>query len=68
MVRKENILPMAKIRITQVKSRIGSTKRQKRTLDALGLRKLNRSVEVENTPQIMGMANKVRHLVRIEEK
>jgi len=68
MVRKENILPMAKIRITQVKSRIGSTKRQKRTLDALGLRKLNRSVEVENTPQIMGMVNKVRHLVRIEEK
>ncbi|KPK80792.1 MAG: 50S ribosomal protein L30 [Bacteroides sp. SM23_62_1] len=59
---------MAKIRITQVKSRIGSTKRQKRTLDALGLRKLNRSVEVENTPQIMGMVNKVRHLVRIEEK
>jgi large subunit ribosomal protein L30 len=59
---------MTKLKITQVKSRIGSTKRQKRTLDALGLRKLNRSIEVENTPQIMGMVNKVRHLVRIEDK
>jgi large subunit ribosomal protein L30 len=59
---------MTKLKITQVKSRIGSTKRQKRTLDALGLRKLNRSIEVENTPQIMGMVNKVRHLVKIEDK
>jgi large subunit ribosomal protein L30 len=58
---------MAKIRITQVRSRIGSTKRQKRTLDALGLRKMNRSVEVESTPQILGMVTKVRHLVTIEE-
>ncbi len=58
---------MAKIKITQVKSRIGSTKRQKRTLDALGLRKLNKTIEVENTPQIMGMVNKVRHLVNVED-
>ena len=58
---------MAKLRITQVRSRIGSTKRQKRTLDALGLRRLNKSVEIENTPQIMGMVNKVRHLVKIED-
>ena len=58
---------MAKIKITQVRSRIGSTKRQKLTLDALGLRKMNRTVEVESTPQILGMITKVRHLVTIEE-
>ena len=58
---------MAKIKITQVRSRIGSTKRQKRTLDALGLRKMNRTVEVESTPQILGMVAKVRHLVTVEE-
>jgi large subunit ribosomal protein L30 len=49
---------MAKIRITQVKSRIHCTKRQKLNLDALGLRKLNATVEHEATPQIMGMINK----------
>ncbi len=59
---------MAKIKITQVKSRIGSTPRQKRTLDALKLLKMNRSVEVEATPQILGMVEKVRHLVEVEEK
>ena len=58
---------MAKIKITQVRSRIGSTKRQKRTLDALGLRKMNKSVEKEASPQIMGMIDKVRHLVNIDE-
>lgn len=58
---------MAKIKITQVRSRIGSTKRQKNTLDALGLRKMNKSVEKEASPQIMGMVDKVRHLVNIEE-
>lgn len=58
---------MAKIKITQVRSRIGSTKRQKRTLDALGLRKMNKSVEKEASPQIMGMIEKVRHLVNIDE-
>lgn len=58
---------MAIIRITQVKSRIGSSKRQKRTLDALGLRKMNSTVEIESTPQIIGMVKKVRHLVNIEE-
>jgi large subunit ribosomal protein L30 len=62
-----NIQNMAKIKITQVRSRIGSTKRQKSTLDALGLRKMNKSVEKEASPQIMGMINKVRHLVNIEE-
>ena len=58
---------MAKIRITQTKSRIGSTARQKRTLDALGLRKMHKTVEVETTPQIIGMVNKIKHLVRVEE-
>lgn len=58
---------MAKIKITQIRSRIGSTPRQKKTLDALGLRKMHASVEVENTPQVLGMVDKVRHLVKIEE-
>jgi large subunit ribosomal protein L30 len=58
---------MAKLKITQTGSRIGSTKRQKATLDALGLRKLNKTVEHENTPQIQGMVKKVMHLVKIEE-
>jgi large subunit ribosomal protein L30 len=57
---------MAKIKITQVRSRISSTARQKRTLDALGLTKMHRSVEVEATPQILGMVNKVKHLVNVE--
>jgi large subunit ribosomal protein L30 len=58
---------MAKIKITQIRSRIGSTARQKKTLDALGLRKMNRTVEVEGSPQVLGMVRKVNHLVKIEE-
>ena len=58
---------MAKIKITLVKSSIGSTKRQKRILEALGLRKLNASVEHEASPQIVGMVNKMNHLVKVEE-
>jgi large subunit ribosomal protein L30 len=57
---------MAKIRITQVKSKNGKPERQKRTLQALGIRKLNHSVEHEATPQILGMVVKVRHLVTVE--
>ncbi|HEX2920345.1 MAG TPA: 50S ribosomal protein L30 [Bacteroidales bacterium] len=57
---------MAKIRITQVKSRNGKPERQKRTLDALGIRKLNHSVEHEATPQILGMVTKISHLVKVE--
>lgn len=56
---------MAKIRITQIKSTIDRPKNQKLTIQALGLGKLNRSVEVENTPQIAGMVNKVSHLVTV---
>jgi large subunit ribosomal protein L30 len=58
---------MAKIKITQVKSGIGSTKRQKATIVALGIKKMNYSVEQEVTPEIMGMVNKVKHLVKVEE-
>jgi len=58
---------MAKIKITQVRSKIGSDKTQKATLIALGIKKLNRSVEHTVTPQIMGMVNKVQHLVIVEE-
>jgi large subunit ribosomal protein L30 len=58
---------MAKIKITQVKSKIGSDKTQKATLIALGIKKLNHSVEHEVTPQIMGMVSKVKHLVIVEE-
>ena len=58
---------MKKIKITQVKSIIDRSERQKRTMAALGLRKLNASVEVEATPQILGMVTKVNHLVKVEE-
>ncbi|MCL2072835.1 MAG: 50S ribosomal protein L30 [Marinilabiliaceae bacterium] len=56
---------MAKIKIKQVRSRIKTTKRQKATLDALGLRKMNATVEHEDTPNILGMVAKVRHLVTV---
>jgi large subunit ribosomal protein L30 len=58
---------MAKIKITQTRSRIGSNKRQKGTLDALGLTKLNKTVELEGSPQVLGMVNKVHHLVKVEK-
>ena len=58
---------MKKIKITQVKSGIDRSDRQKLTLKALGLNKLNASKEVEATPQILGMVKKVTHLVKVEE-
>jgi len=58
---------MATIKVKQVKSRIKCPIDQKRTLDALGLRKLNRTVEHEVTPSILGMIEKVKHLVSIEK-
>ena len=58
---------MAKIRIKLVKSGIDRPERQKRTLKALGLTKMNRTVEVEATPQIKGMVSAVNHLVQVEE-
>ena len=58
---------MKKIKITQVKSGIDRSDRQKLTLKALGLKKLHASKEVEATPQILGMVKKVNHFVKIEE-
>jgi large subunit ribosomal protein L30 len=58
---------MAIIKIKQVKSRIGVPKDQKRTLDALGLKKTGRVVEHNENPAILGMVRKVRHLVSIEK-
>ncbi|SIT14653.1 LSU ribosomal protein L30P [Filimonas lacunae] len=58
---------MKKIKITQVKSAIDRPERQKLTLQALGLNKLNSSKEVEATPQILGMVTKVSHLIKVEE-
>jgi len=58
---------MAKIKITQVKSGIDRSERQKLTLKALGLNKMNATREVEATPQILGMIRKVHHLVTVEQ-
>jgi|TARA_B100000497_G_C7684935_1_gene414945 large subunit ribosomal protein L30 len=58
---------MAKIKITQKRSVIGRSGRQKATMDALGLRKINATVEVEGTPQILGMVRKISHLVEVVE-
>lgn len=58
---------MAKLKVTQVRSSIKRTERQKRTLEALGLRKIGQTVEHEDTPNIVGMINKIKHLVSVEE-
>jgi len=58
---------MAKVIITQTRSTIDRPERQKKTIQALGLGKINRSVEVELTPQIAGMIDKVNHLVSVKE-
>ena len=57
---------MAKIKVTKVKSAINRTQNQKRTLEALGLKKLGQVVEHEDTPNILGMIKKVNHLVSVE--
>ena len=57
---------MGKVKITQVRSIIDQSKRQKATIKALGLRRINHSVEKELTPQIEGMIKKVEHLVEVE--
>ena len=56
------------IRVTQVRSPIGRPKDQRATLVGLGLNKLNRSRELENTSAVRGMVNKVKHLVRVQDK
>ena len=58
---------MAKLKITQTKSRIGASAQQKKNLDALGLRKMNQTVEHEDSAIILGMLDKVKHLVKIEK-
>ena len=58
---------MAKLRITWIKSGIGYTQDQKRTLKALGFHRLNQSVTQEDRPSVRGMLNKVKHLIRVEE-
>ena len=57
---------MANIKITQIKSVIDRSERQKLTMQALGLKKINHAVEVEATPAIIGMVRKVNHLVAVE--
>ena len=57
---------MSKIKITKVRSVIGRPERQKRTMEALGLRKMNQVVEMNATPEILGMVRKVNHLVKVE--
>jgi large subunit ribosomal protein L30 len=56
-----------RLRVTWVKSSIGYIKRQKATIQALGLKRLGQTVEQEDTPVIRGMVNKVSHLVKVEE-
>ncbi|MDO5606990.1 MAG: 50S ribosomal protein L30 [Capnocytophaga sp.] len=58
---------MAKVRVTQIRSSIKRQKNQKLTLEALGLRGIGKVVEHEATPNILGMINKVKHLVSVEE-
>ncbi|MEM9546698.1 MAG: 50S ribosomal protein L30 [Bacteroidota bacterium] len=58
---------MKKLKVTQVKSVIDRSKKQKDTMIALGLRKMNQTVVKDATPQIVGMLTKVKHLVNIEE-
>ena len=58
---------MAKLRITQVRSAINRLERQKRTIRALGIRRLNQTVVHEDTPQLRGMLRVVAHLVKVEE-
>ena len=58
---------MRKLKVTQVKSVIDRSKKQKDTMIALGLRKMNQTVVKDATPQIVGMLTKVKHLVNIEE-
>jgi large subunit ribosomal protein L30 len=58
---------MTKLKITQTRSQIGQSERHRGTLRALGLGKIGRSVERDDSPQVLGMLRKVRHLVKIEQ-
>jgi large subunit ribosomal protein L30 len=58
---------MARIKVTQIKSKIGQPESQKKILASLGIRKMHQTVEHDDTPQIMGMVNKLKHLVKVEK-
>ena len=58
---------MAKVKVTLIKSTIGSTPYQKKVVEALGLRKIRQSVELEDNPAVRGSVAKVPHLVKVEE-
>lgn len=58
---------MAKVKITQIRSAIDRPKRQKDTVKALGIKKMNQTVEHEATPQILGMIKKISHLLKVEQ-
>ncbi|MDX9728755.1 MAG: 50S ribosomal protein L30 [Bacteroidales bacterium] len=58
---------MARIKVTQIKSKIGQPEAQKKILAALGIRKMHQTVEHDDSPQIMGMVNKLKHLVKVEK-
>lgn len=58
---------MKKYKISQIRSSIGRPEKQKKTLKALGLRKLHNPVTIDGTPQVLGMIAKVKHLVEVEE-
>ena len=57
---------MTKVKITQIRSKNGSSKRQRATLESLGLRRINHTVEKEASPEILGMIEKVKYLLRVE--
>ncbi len=58
---------MTRLKITQLRSRCGASDRQRKNLDALGLRKINMSVEHDASPMIVGMIERVKHLIKVEE-
>jgi len=58
---------MGKVKITQIRSVIDRSQRQKDTMKALGLRKMHQSIEKETNPQVLGMIEKVKHLIKIEQ-
>ena len=58
---------MTKVRVTQIRSQIGQSQRHRGTLRALGLGRIGRSVEHEESPSLAGMLRKVRHLVKVED-
>ncbi len=58
---------MKKVKVTQIKSGIGRTRKQKDTLTALGFKRMNQTLEIELSPAVAGMVDKVKHLLKVEE-